>query len=57
MTIEIMKAAATLLTNGMQYQVPAQELRFSLARMPTVPNSGFVINKVIRGQYPQPELA
>jgi len=45
-TIEIMKVAVTFLTNCMACQVSEQDLSFKLARMPTVPNSGFVISQV-----------
>lgn len=45
-TIELMKAAVNLLTSAMQYEVPEQDLRISLSRMPAIPASRFVINKV-----------
>lgn len=45
-TIEAMKVAFTFLTKFMEYQVPNQDLSYSLKRMPTFPRSGFVINKI-----------
>jgi fatty-acid peroxygenase len=47
-TIELMKAAVRLLTTAMRYDVPEQDLRINLSRMPTLPNSGFVIDHVKR---------
>lgn len=39
-TIELMKRAARLLTTGMRYDVPAQDLTIDVTRMPAVPRSG-----------------
>jgi fatty-acid peroxygenase len=47
-TIELMKTAVTALTRWIDYQVPEQDLRVSLGRMPTLPASGFVIGQVRR---------
>jgi fatty-acid peroxygenase len=45
-----MKRAVRLLTGSMSYEVPEQDLRISLSRMPTVPKSRFVISGVRRSQ-------
>jgi fatty-acid peroxygenase len=45
-TIEILKQAVQLLTATMRYDVPEQDLRVDLSRMPTLPNSRFVIRNV-----------
>jgi fatty-acid peroxygenase len=45
-TIELMKRAVHLLTTAMHYDVPEQDLRIDLSRMPTMPRSGFVIRAV-----------
>ncbi|MEW6613269.1 MAG: cytochrome P450 [Pseudomonadota bacterium] len=56
-TIALMKAAIMLLIR-LDYDVPTQDLRVSLMRMPTAPKSGFVIQHVgeTRGgvQVPKP---
>ncbi len=45
-TIETMKVALDFLTRYMEYDVPGQDLDFSLSRMPTYPRSGFIISGV-----------
>ena len=45
-TIRIMETAVRLLAMSMRYEVPEQDLRVNLARMPTLPNSRFVISNV-----------
>lgn len=45
-TIELMKEAVRLLVMSMDYIVPQQDLTISMARMPTMPQSGFVIADV-----------
>jgi len=45
-TIELMKRAVTILTGEMDYDVPDQDLRVSLRRIPTLPASRFVIANV-----------
>lgn len=47
-TIELMKRAVTILTGEMDYDVPDQDLRVSLRRIPTLPASRFVIANVRR---------
>ncbi|TDC83129.1 cytochrome P450 [Micromonospora sp. KC606] len=47
-TIELMKQAVTLLTTAMRYRVPPQDLTLDLARMPTLPPSGVVLDAVCR---------
>ncbi|MFD1187046.1 cytochrome P450 [Pontibacter rugosus] len=45
-TIQTMKQAVEFLVSHMQYEVPAQDLSFSLSRMPTFPESKFIITNV-----------
>ena len=45
-TIEALKVAVRVLTSCMTYQVPDQDLSFSLSRMPSLPKSGFKISCV-----------
>ena len=47
-TIELMKRAVTILTGEMDYDVPDQDLRVSLRRMPTLPASRVIIANVRR---------
>ncbi len=47
-TIELMKASVCFLVNNLDYKVPKQNLNYCLTRMPTLPKSKFVINKVKR---------
>lgn len=47
-TIEIMKAALRLLTQEMQYQVPAQDLRVDPRELPALPKSGMILTHVSR---------
>jgi fatty-acid peroxygenase len=45
-TVDLVKSALRLLARQVEYRVPPQDLRVSLARMPTLPASGFVIDSV-----------
>ncbi len=45
-TIELTKRAVRLLTESMSYEVPKQDLRIDLSRMPAIPRSRFVIGDV-----------
>lgn len=45
-TIELMKVAVSLLTKSMKYEVPEQDLRISLSRIPAIPKSRFVISHI-----------
>ncbi len=47
-TIELMKVAIEFLSRSMKYEVPKQDLRVSLSRMPTMPKSQFLITHVRR---------
>jgi fatty-acid peroxygenase len=49
-TIELMKRAVRLLTESIHYDVPEQDLRISLSRMPTIPKSRFAITNVRRAR-------
>ncbi|KAA3438018.1 cytochrome P450 [Rufibacter hautae] len=45
-TIEAMKVSMVFLSRYMEYEVPPQDLNFSLERMPTYPNSKFIMRNV-----------
>lgn len=45
-TIEIMKAVLDFLVNKIEYDVPNQNLSYNMADMPTLPESGFIINNI-----------
>lgn len=45
-TIEVMKASLDFLANKVEFEVPDQDLSYSLAKMPTLPESGFVMSKI-----------
>lgn len=46
-TVEVMKATLDFLVNKIDYKVPEQDLSYDMSRIPTLPKSGFIINKVI----------
>lgn len=48
-TIALMQTATIALTWEMTYDTPAQDLRMSLSRLPAVPGSRFVIERVTPG--------
>jgi fatty-acid peroxygenase len=45
-TVALVKSATRLLTTSMRYEVPPQDLRIDLSRMPAIPRSRFVIRNV-----------
>lgn len=45
-TIEIMKVSLSFLVNYMDYEVPKQNLKYSFCRIPCLPKSRFIIQKV-----------
>jgi len=45
-TIEIMKASLDFLVNKIDYDVPNQDLSYSLSKIPTFPESGFVMSNI-----------
>jgi fatty-acid peroxygenase len=45
-TIDVLKQAVHFLNNSITYDVPPQDLRYDLTRMPTLPASGFVLSHV-----------
>lgn len=51
-TIALMGVAVRFLTAEISYRVPAQDLRFSLSEIPSLPRSGFVIADVRRAERP-----
>lgn len=45
-TIALMKATLRFLTQAITYDVPPQNLKVSLSRLPTIPKSRFILNNV-----------
>ncbi|MDG5789642.1 cytochrome P450 [Evansella sp. AB-P1] len=45
-TVEVMKATLKYLVQKINYDVPDQDLNFSMAKMPTLPESGFIMCNV-----------
>lgn len=45
-TMEIMKASLDFLVNKIEYDVPNQDLSYSMAKMPTLPESRFIISNI-----------
>lgn len=51
LTIKLMESILSFLVNELEYDVPPQDLEVKLSRMPTLPESGFVIENVrFKGQ-------
>jgi fatty-acid peroxygenase len=48
LTIEVLKQALKVLTRSIRYELPAQDMRYSLAEMPTAPRSGVILQQVTR---------
>lgn len=46
-TVEVMKATLDFLVNQIDYKVPAQDLRYDMARIPARPASGVILNQVV----------
>jgi fatty-acid peroxygenase len=46
--IELMKTAVGLLTTAARYDVPEQDLRIDLSRLPTIPRSRLLISNIRR---------
>lgn len=49
-TMEIMKVSLDFLVNYIEYEVPNQNLSYSMSRIPTLPESGFIMN-TIKGKF------
>lgn len=45
-TVGIMKTSLDFLVNRIEYEVPKQDLSYSLTRIPTFPESGFIMNNI-----------
>ncbi len=45
-TIELMKTIVRMLVRELSYEVPSQDLTIDLTRIPALPNSRFVIQKI-----------
>lgn len=45
-TVEIMKASLDFLINKIEYEVPEQDLSYNLARIPSLPEDGFVMSNI-----------
>jgi len=50
-TVEILKAGVDFLVNKIDYKVPEQNLSFSLSKMPTLPESRFIMSNIKRKGY------
>lgn len=46
LTIQVMNQVLGFLVNELEYDVPSQDLQVKLSRMPTLPESGFVISNI-----------
>jgi len=45
-TVQTLRTFLIFLTRDLRYQVPQQDLSYNLARMPALPHSGFIMEKV-----------
>ncbi|MBB6451119.1 fatty-acid peroxygenase [Geomicrobium halophilum] len=45
-TIMLMQVSLEFLINHVEYEVPEQELEYSMERMPTIPKSRFIMNQI-----------
>ena len=50
-TIELMKDAVEFLAESVAYDIPPQDLRISMSRMPAIPRSRFVISNVRKARF------
>jgi fatty-acid peroxygenase len=50
-TIELMKDAVEFLAESIAYDIPPQDLRISMSRMPAIPRSRFVISNVRKARF------
>lgn len=46
-TLELMKETIDFLVNKIEYTVPNQNLNYSLTKIPTIPESGFVMTNIV----------
>lgn len=47
-TIEVMKVSLDFLVNKIDYEIPEQDVSYSLVKMPSLPESGFVMSHIKR---------
>lgn len=47
-TVEVMKVSLDFLVNKIEFEVPDQDLSYSLVKMPTLPESGFKMSNIRR---------
>lgn len=47
-TVEVMKTSLDFLVNQIKFDVPDQDLSYNLSKMPTLPESGFVMSDIKR---------
>lgn len=45
-TVELLKTSMEFLAKQLEYTVPSQNLKYSLSRMPTLPESGFIMKNI-----------
>ncbi len=48
LTVKVMELFLNALANKISYTIPAQNLSYSLAKIPTLPESGFIMQNVKR---------
>jgi fatty-acid peroxygenase len=56
LTIEALKQALNVLTRTIRYELPAQDMRYSLKEMPTAPRSGVILQHVTRVETVTPSF-
>ncbi|WP_205677343.1 cytochrome P450 [Aquibacillus halophilus] len=47
-TVEVMKVSLNFLVNKIEFEVPNQDMNYSLDEMPTLPKSGFIMSDIKR---------
>lgn len=45
-TIELMKVGLDFLINQIEFKIPAQDLSYSLTKIPALPVSGFIMSNI-----------
>jgi len=45
-TIDLMKVSLDFLVNKLEFKIPAQKLRYSLVKIPSLPESGFIMRNI-----------
>lgn len=45
-TIDLMKVSLDFLVNKLEFKIPAQKMRYSIVKIPSLPESGFIMKKI-----------